>query len=223
MHLRPLFLLMTSACSLTAGGKAQPHVRFLAERAPTPIVQVAAIAGEKRSVDFDLPVNYLSRPIEVPGRFFQVRCKQPDAIIANIQLPETGDAFVSLLIPAKNGGYNAIVIPTDEGGLKPGSIYLYNHSDATVMGRIGTSKFIITTGTGQILKPEGAHTEKFYDVAFGVQEETGPRVFSTTRWPADDRLRSYVFFFKNPTSGRPDYRAVDDFVPPEAPKIGANP
>ena len=223
MQRNPLFLLLLSACGLVADEKAQPRVRFLAERATAPVIEVVATAGEKRSEDFELAVHYLSNPIEVPGRSFQLRRKQPDTVIANIQLPETGDAFVSMLVPEKNGGYNAIVIPTGGNGFKPGSIYLYNHSDKTVMGYIGTSKFAITTGKGQILKPAGARDENYYDVAFGVHGETGKRVFSTTRWPVDDRLRSYVFFFKNPTSGRPDYRAVDEFVPPEASEIEANP
>ena len=293
MHRSSLFFLLLSACSLVAGEKARPHVRFLAERAPASVMEVAAIAGENRSVDFDLPVDYLSKPIEVPGRSFQLRSKQTDKVIAHIQLPDTGDAFVSLLVVAQTDGYHAIVIPTDEDSFKPGSFYLYNHIDETVTGSIGTSEFILTTGKGQILKPEDSGDRNFYDVVFAVRKNTNDRVsgppdknesgvkvdstssnkhsdestegrrgapefasadgkrpipipentsdntlhdvlfglqqsaldhvFSTTRWPMDDRLRSYVFFFNNPTTGRPDYRAVDEFVPPEAPNMQENP
>ena len=41
------------------------------------------------------------------------------------------------------------------------------------------------------------------------------RSYSTTRWPVDDKQRSYVFFFINPATKRLDYRAVDEFVEPE--------
>ncbi|BCU77223.1 hypothetical protein [Luteolibacter sp. LG18] len=223
MHRTALFLLLLSACGLAAEEKGHPRVRFLAERAPSAAGQVAMVAGEKRSVDFDLTVNHLSEPIEVPGRAFQLRCKQPDAAIANIQLPDSGDSFVSLLIPAKAGGYQAIVIPTDGTGFKAGDVYFYNHSDETVMGYIGTTKFVITAEKGQIIKPEGARAEKFYDVGFGIHQDTGNRVLSTTRWPVDDHSRAYVFFFKNPANGRLDYRAVDEFVPPpETQKAQAN-
>jgi hypothetical protein len=270
-----LFLLLLSSCGLAAGEKSQPRVRFLAESATTPVVQVVVTAGEKRSVDFDLAVNYLSKPIETPGRSFQLRGKQPDEVIANIQLPETGNDFVSLLVPSKNGDYKAIVIPTDEDGFQAGAYYLYNHSDQTVTGSIGTSKFVITPGKGQILKPEGAGDNPFYDVVFAVRQITNNRefspidsnrkynrsfldyinilkfvasagkgpilppertdgqmpqdvasgvnghiidqVFSSTRWPVDNRMRSYIFFFGDLASGQMNYRAVDEFVPPTNP------
>ena len=83
---------------------------------------------------------------------------------------------------------------------------------------MGSVKFVIGGSSGRIVRPEGAKAERYYDVGFGVREEQGNRMLSTTRWPVDDHSRSYVFFFQNPTSGRLDYRAVDEFVPPPAPK-----
>ncbi|MGC4014219.1 MAG: hypothetical protein QM755_06825 [Luteolibacter sp.] len=223
MHRSALFMLLLCASGLAAEDKGHPRVRFLAERAPANAGQVAMVAGEKRSADFDLTINHLSEPIEVPARAFQLRCKQPDTAIANIQLPESGDSFISLLVPAATGGYQAIVIPADSQAFKAGDVYFYNHSDQTIIGYVGTSKFMIAAGKGQIIKPDGARAEKFYDVGFGVHQESGNRVLSTTRWPVDDRSRSYVFFFKNPTNGRLDYRAVDEFVPPpETQKAQAN-
>lgn len=213
MHRFALFLLLLTASGF-AEEKGRPRIRFLAERAPAGAGQVALAAGDKRSADFALTTNHLSEPIEVPARACQLRCKQPDVAIANIQLPESGDSFISLLVPASGGGYQAIVIPADTQAFKAGDVYFYNHSDQTILGYVGTSKFTIAAGKGQIIKPEGARTEKFYDVGFGVHAETGNRVLSTTRWPVDDRSRSYVFFFKNPANGRLDYRAVDEFVPP---------
>ncbi|MFD0895534.1 hypothetical protein KBB96_19630 [Luteolibacter ambystomatis] len=222
MHRSALFLLLLTVTGLAADEKGRPRIRFLAERVPANAGQVALVAGDKRSADFALTTNHLSEPIEVPARTCQLRCKQPDVAIANLQLPESGDSFISLLVPASGGGYQAIVIPADTQAFKAGDVYFYNHSDQTILGYVGSSKFTIAAEKGQIIKPEGARAEKFYDVGFGVHAETGNRVLSTTRWPVDERSRSYVFFFKNPSNGRLDYRAVDEFVPPETQKTQAN-
>jgi len=40
------------------------------------------------------------------------------------------------------------------------------------------------------------------------------RLISSTRWPVDGELRSYIFFFVNPETRRIDYRAVDEYIAP---------
>jgi len=34
----------------------------------------------------------------------------------------------------------------------------------------------------------------------------------------DEQSRSYVFFFKNPNTDHVEYRAVDEFIPPDPKK-----
>jgi hypothetical protein len=122
-----------------------------------------------------------------------------------------------LLIPATTGGYKPVVISSGDPSFKPGDVYFYNHADKPVLGYVGTAKFILEPAKGQTLRPAGAKPEKYYDVGFGVREKEGDRALSTTRWPVDDKIRSYVFFFVNPGTKRLDFRAVDEFVPPEKP------
>ncbi len=211
MIVRSLIVLFAAA-SLAQGQEAK--VRFLAERAPKELGQVLLAAGDKRSPAFDLPHNHLSDPVETSARKFELRAVSPDVPLASISLPENGTSFIALLIPAPQGGYKPVVLRADDPNFRPGDVYFYNHADKTVLGYVGTAKFILEPSKGHVLRPAGAREEKFYDVGFGVREKEGDRALSTTRWPVDNRQRSYVFFFINPVTKRLDFRAVDEFVPP---------
>jgi hypothetical protein len=192
------------------------QVRFLAERSPQQIGQVVMAVGENRSTPFDLPSNYLSTPLTPTARTFNLRAVTPDVSLASITLPEDGKSFIVLLIPAKEGGFKPIVIRSDDPAFKSGDVYFYNHSPKVILGYVGTAKFSLEAGKGMVLRPTGARAENFYDVGFGVREEQGDRTLSQTRWPVDDKVRSYVFFFVNPSTSLLDFRAVDEFIPPPA-------
>ncbi len=196
-------------------GRSGPKVRFLAERAPENLGQVVVAVEEKKSAPFDLPVKFVSEPVAAPARAFELRTAAQDLPLAKIALPEAGKSFVVLLIPAAKGGYDPVVLRADDPSFKPGDVYFHNHADKTVLGYVGTAKFILAPSKGKILRPKGAKPENYYDVGFGVREKEGDRALSTTRWPVDDKQRSYVFFFINPATKRLDYRAVDEFVEPE--------
>ncbi len=191
------------------------EVRFLAERAPKELGEVVMAAGEKTSQPFVLPVNNLSEALPAPGRKFSLRVAGHDKPLAEVALPGSAKSFIVLLIPSRAGGYSSVVIAADDPKFQPGDVYFYNHGDKPVLGYVGTAKFILQPGTGRTLTPAGARAEGFYDVGFGVREESGDRALSTTRWPVEERIRSYVFFFVNPETRRIDFRAVDEFVPPE--------
>lgn len=210
------FLLLTIAFNLPAqaqsSGGGQPKVRFLAERFPGELGQVLLAAEEKRGKPFNLPVNQLSDPMTTPARLFSLRTVDKDLSLVDITLPETGKSFIVLLIPSAESGFKHVVITDGDPKFQPGDMYFYNHSNKTVMGFVGTAKFVIAPARGQILRPTGAKPERYYDVGLGVREAEGDRVLSTTRWPENKGMRYYVFFFVNPKTQRVDFRAVDEYV-----------
>lgn len=219
-------MIRTFLCSLIAGsalavaqqpGKGDLTVRFLAERAPGNVDQVLLVAGEVKGKPFTLPVNNLSEPQPAPARVFSIRPADKEIALATVTLPDNGKAFNVLLVPSAKGGYEPIVIPAGDPSFKPGDVYFYNHADKPVLGFVGTAKFILAPSKGQILRPEGAREDGHYNVGFGVREKEGDRTLSKSRWPVDDKIRSYVFFFVNPNTKRVDFRAVDEFVAPEKP------
>ena len=208
-----LFSALASAQDAPKGGDLK--VRFLAERTPQDLGQVLMATEKEKSPPFDLPVNNLSVPQPAPARVFALKpATGKDVALANVTLPENGKSFIVLLVPAA-AGYKPVVIAAEDPAFKPGDVYFYNHGDKPVLGYVGTATFVLPPGKGQTLTPKGAKEGKFYDVGFGVREKEGDRALSTTRWPVDDKIRSYVFFFVNPSTKRLDFRAVDEFVEPE--------
>lgn len=211
-----LALLFPIALNAQESGGGSARVRFLAERVPQDLGQVVMAAEKLKSEPFTLPSNNLSEPLAAPARSFSLRTSTKDTALASIALPE-GKSFVVLLIPASTGGYKPVVIASGDSSFRPGDVYFYNHADKTVLGYVGTSKFILPPAKSQILHPQGARPENFYDVGFGVREKEGDRTLSKTRWPVEERVRSYVFFFVDPATKRIDFRAVDETVPLEKP------
>jgi len=217
MRLTALFtLLFTALAPAQEGPKGGDlKVRFLAERTPNDLGQVVMATDKEKSPPFDLPVNNLSDPQPAPARVFAVKqAAGKETSLATVTLPDAGKSFIVLLIPAATG-YKPVVISAADPAFKKGDVYFYNHGDKPVLGYVGTATFVLPPGKGQTLTPKGAKEGTFYDVGFGVREKEGDRALSTTRWPVDDKIRSYVFFFMNPTTKRLDFRAVDEFVEPE--------
>jgi hypothetical protein len=194
-----------------------PTIRLLAERVPKDLGQVVLVAGDAEGEAFDLPINHVTNPLPVPARVFGIKPVGGKALLTNVTLPESGRAFIVLLIPSTSGGYKPVVVPADDPTFKAGDVYFYNHADKTVIGYVGSSTFSLTPGSGRTLRPAGAKENTYYDVGFGVREKEGDRTLSTTRWPVENKIRSYVFFFSNPTTKRVDFRAVDEFIDPENP------
>lgn len=211
------FLAAVSTAFAQEAAKGGLSVRFLAERLPGAFGDVLMVAGEVKGKPFKLPVNNLSEPQIAPGRVFVIQPVEKAVTLATVTLPEEGKAFNVLLVPSAKGGYSPIVIPAADASFKPGDTYFYNHADKTVIGFVGTAKFLLAPAKGQTLRPAGAKPDKYYDVGFGVREKEGDRTLSKSRWPVDDTIRSYVFFFVNPKTKRIDFRAVDEFVPVEKP------
>jgi hypothetical protein len=211
-----LIVLLESAVGQSARTEAALRVRFLAERMPPEIGQVALAAKDAKTAPFDMPVNHLSEPQTPPQRLFSVWSMGKNVSLATVTLPEKGDNFVVLLIPALEGGFKAVVIAAKDKEFAPGDIYFYNHADKTVLGFVGTAKFVLDPASGKVLRPAGAEPEgRYYQIGLGVREKEGDRPLSTARWPVQKDMRMYVFFFINPRTQRLDFRAVDEFVEPE--------
>lgn len=208
-----------SATACFAAEESGISLRFLAERAPSNLGEVVLAVGDKLSSTFALSSENLSDPIPAPARKLVLRLKEKQIILAEISLPENGNAFIVLLIPKIKGGYQPVVINSADVNFKGGDVYFYNHADKPVIGHVGAAKFILKPGEGELLHPAGAKEGTYYDVDFGVRETEGDRLLRSLRWPVATRSRSYVFFYQNPEKNRIDFRAVDEFVaPPDPPK-----
>ena len=207
-----LLTIFTLACSsllhAQEPGASDLKVRFLAERAPAGLGDVVVATEKTKSAAFPLPTNFVSPPVVAPARAFELRATAKDVVLAKVALPDAGKSFIVLLLPSPKGGYQPVVVRADDPAFKAGDVYFYNHADKPVLGFVGTAKFVLEPGKGQTLRPAGARPEKFYDVGFGVREKEGDRALSNTRWPVDNKQRSYIFFFNNAATKRVDYLSL---------------
>jgi hypothetical protein len=194
------------------------QVRFVAQQVPAKMPEVKMTAGEDlQSAPFGLPVNSLSQRQVAPARRFLLSTADKDQKLAAVTLPEEGKDFIVLLVLGEKSGYEAVVFNAKSPKFKPGDVYVHNTSKSVVMGQVGSSRFVLNPRKGSVFTPSGARPEGFYDVMIGVKEKTGNRLLSTSRWPVDERVRSYVLFFDDPKRKDVDFRAVDEFVPVEKP------
>ncbi len=194
-----------------SGGGVQ--VRFLAEEAPEQLGQVALFSGKDKSEGITLPTNQLSPPVNVSGRGLVLKTLEKEIPLCPITLPENGSAFAVILVVAKPAGFRPIVVRTDDPNFKAGDVYFINRSEKTILGKLGTTPLSLKPGESAKNRPTGAVDNTYYDIAFATRDDAGDKVISSTRWPIDENLRSYLFFFTN-SEGRTTFRAVDEYLTP---------
>lgn len=182
-------------------GEGGIQVRVLAEQAPEALGKVCLVFGESKSDSFTLPTNSLSSPIAVPARTMALKMVDKDVTLCPITLPEAGKAFAIILVR------------TDDPAFKAGDVLFINRSEKTILAKLGDTPLAVKPGTTQQSRPTGPKENTYYDIALGTRDESGDKVLSTTRWPIDNTLRSYLFFFTG-ADGRTTFRSVDEFVPP---------
>jgi hypothetical protein len=195
------------------------QARFVAQNLPRGLSEVVAVtAGEeenKTSDPFVIPKNNLSKRFEMPGRVFVLQSKAGAKPLSKIALPEKGHDFIILLVPGEKSLFRAIVLDSQNTAFRPGDYYFLNSSQETVVAKVGTTQSMVPPGEGEVVRPQGAVDERYFNVLLGVREGNGARPLSTSRWPLSERLRTYVFFFDNAKSKKVDFRAVDEFIPEE--------
>ena len=189
------------------------QVKFLAEAAPADLGPVFLQFEEARSEPITLPLNHLSAPVAVSERLMVLKTVNKEIPLCKITLPELGKTFAIILVTAKAGGYQPIVVRTDDPSFKAGDVFFINRTGKTVLGKLGTTPLILKSGQTAKSRPTGPVDNTYYDIAFAVRDETGDKRISSSRWPIDEKLRSYVFFFTN-GNGRTSFRAVDEYLRP---------
>lgn len=191
-------------------------IRLLASSLLKGADSVVIQSGKIRSGKVMVPTHGLSSPVLVNGRqlvlgLIPEKGNGPIKPLAKIQLPQQGRKFLLLLVP-NNHGYSCKVIRLDYGNFQGGDTLFYNVGDTSIGGMIGKRKFAVSPGKLRIMKAPIADGKPYYQVRFYYNDQGKARIFRDTRWPRDDRSRSYIFFFTNPKTSRVTYRAIDEVV-----------
>lgn len=223
MILRPLVCLIAFVATVTAQTEEPAkkddkaiQVRMLAEFAPDNLGKVLLeFPGEVKSASVDLPTNQLSRPISCAVRQMVLKTEQGGVTLCPINLPELGKSFAIVLVTAKPAGYSPIIVRTDDPAFKAGDVFFINRSDKTVLGKLGGTPLVLNPGATTKNRPSNPVDDTYYDIAFATRDASGDKLISSTRWPIDNHIRSYVFFFTD-ARGKTSFRAIDEFLNPTA-------
>lgn len=199
-------------------GSGKLRVQLLAEQAPEALGEVFLQLGDKeKSTSFILPTNQLSAPIQVAERVMVLKTLNKEIPLCTITLPEAGNSFAVVLVTAKPAGFKPIVVRTDDPAFKAGDVFFINRSEKVILGKLGTTPLVLKPGETTINRPSGAVDNTYYNIAFATREEKGDKIINSSRWPVENHLRSYLFFFTN-AQGRTTFRAVDEYLEPATAK-----
>lgn len=174
------------------------------------------MVGESRGEAFEIPTLTLSAPQRVARRdILLISANTPtDAQpvpLATIRLPDQGSDFRIILVPVRGGSYKSVVIRGDDTSFNHGDFFFINLSNHEMLGLLGTTRLNLKPGSQEIIRPERAKTDKSFEVKFARRDQDRLMPLTNTRWPVVLDNRSYVIFY-NGSSGRPTYRAVDEFM-----------
>lgn len=180
-------------------------------------VVVRSADGEGQSEPVLLPTSNLSDPVAVAKRSL-VLSLPPEGdqefgrTVGKVQLPQTGRRFLLLLVPAKEKqSYRIRVVRLDDPAFRPGHVCFFNLSPVLVGGELGKRKFSVAPGKLAFATPPAQRDLPYYQVRFFYKTKNQTRIFADTRWPFDDRARSYVIFFAK--GQRITYHSIDEVVP----------
>lgn len=193
------------------------RVQLLAEQFPESAGQVFLEFEKEKSGLFDLPTNRLSDPVAVSGRVMVLKSANKEVPLCTIHLPENGKAFAVVLVVAKPAGFSPIVVRTDDPSFKAGDVLFINRSEKTILGKLGGARLVLSPGESKKERPTNPIENAYYDIAFATREAAGgDKLISASRWPIDNHLRSYLFFFTS-AQGKTTFRAVDEYLEPAQP------
>lgn len=218
MIVRSLLLLAALLLPVSAQTEETPkksekdlRVRLLAEQFPAELGKVVLQFEKTQSQAIELPTNRLSDPVSVAARVMSLRLLDKPVALCQIKLPEEGKAFAVILVTAKPSGFKPIVVRTDDPTFKAGDVLFINRSEKTILGKLGTTPLVIKPDESIKSRPTGPVDNTYYDIAFAIRDAAGDKLISSSRWPVENDLRSYLFFFTN-ADGRTTFRSVDEYL-----------
>ena len=218
MSLRlPLCLLAALTLPLAAqksksSGKSESGLtlRLLADAVPEGQGKVLLQSEASKSDPLDLPTAALSEPIAVSARSVVLKAADKDSPLCTITLPPEGKSFAVLLAPEKPAGYIPFVVRIDDNTFKAGDLFFINCSAKTLVLKLGGTELVLEAGKTVKSHPTDPVDNAYY-VDISERDPAGDKVITSSRWPVDTHLRSYVFFSTN-ARGRTTYRAVDEYL-----------
>ncbi len=170
----------------------------------------------------NLPTRQLSQPLVVQMRRLEFRsAAEPSQILGRTELPAGGNSFILVFFPRDAAGadpYRVEALALPDSGFASGDYAFANFSGNPVGCVVGERNFVAAPGKLAIYRPmlgaqaAGNQAIVCYEQIEG-QWETTP--FFSSRIIVQDGVRNLILIFRNPDTGRIDFRGIADFIETE--------
>lgn len=206
-----------------ADAQEKISLKFLAfPKSPDP-EPVELRVGEEKTIEVQTPGNELSQPYQVPqlgsivvGKTIKNE-KNEDVfqVYGSAKALAAKEQIVLLLRKGEANSDGFVVIPLDgqQANFTGASFLFINASNFGVGGLIGDQKFALKPGERRLLKPAPSHEGGICQVTLSYLKGEKWKTFYDTRWPANNKYRSIVFFYQDPKSGRIGLAPIVDVLP----------
>ena len=216
--------ILTAACfagHLSAAAEpGSTGVRALLLVPGGPVVKLHPLSGTVAGEAVQIGARGLSDSFKPGTREFSLAV--PDAkqesgyrAVARVSLPAEGRDFIILLEPA-GATYKVHAVNRKDSRFGADCVLFFNATETILGGALGTNKVLIKPRVAVFAKPPPRAEKPYYQITFYQPDKDKARPFANTRWPHREGSRCYVFFYRNPSTGRIVYQAVDEELTPVA-------
>lgn len=219
------FLLLASVGCLAQADAREKTIklRFLGFPQIANPEPVELLIGDGKTLEVNTPGNEFSQPYSVPALSSIVVGESITNEDGQPAFNEYGRAkalaaeeqIVLLIRKGQKPADGFVVLPIDgtRANFKAASYLFINASDLSVGGLIGDQNFALKPGQRRMLQPKPNHADGICQVTFSYLKGDKWKTVYDTRWPASDKFRSMVFFFKDPATGRLGIVPIVDVLP----------
>jgi hypothetical protein len=183
---------------------------------------VELLVGEGKTIEVETPGNELSATYKVPrlssivvGETTQNDEGEPVfEVYGKANSIGASKQIILLIRKGKDNSDGFVVLPLDGelANFRGGSFLFINASKLNIAGVIGDKKFGLKPGKRQLLKPEPNHENGICQVTLAYQKKEKWKRFYDTRWPANKKYRSLIFFHQDPATGRLGIAPIIDML-----------
>lgn len=78
--------------------------------------------------------------------------------------------------------------------------------------KIGDKNLELNSGKRSLIQPKANFENGICQVSIAYQKNDKWKMFYDTRWPANEKIRTLVFFYQNPTTGRLGIAPITDII-----------
>lgn len=208
-----VFCTMLASASFVSAQGNEMSLQFVAFPKKLKPEPVELLIGEDKTIDVDTPGHELTQPYKVPnlktiavGKTVPGKDGKPVFQVYGKAESVAPQQIILLIRKGKENsdGYHLIPIDARLPNFGGASFLFFNASNIGFAGIIGDQKFALRPGKLQIIKPKPNHPPNICQVTLSFQREGTDKwkKFYDTRWPANEKVRSLVFFYQIPGTKR---------------------